>query len=182
MKIFMIKRRSGARLSYRRTAVRFRQWTKALLAFVLVECILLNGGSALAAPQPSFASASNAITTAFVATYDAGQSGGNVSQLVSRLNIALNLVQQAQEENATNPTKATQDLQNATLIAEGVTADSASVAQLGREARQTTEFVSLETAYLIVVVAGLTYLFGDRLYARLWALVYRDYTVRPQYA
>jgi hypothetical protein len=157
---------------------RFQRWTRVLTLMVVAECILLSVSSAQASSAADFSSATNAIGKAFVATYEAGQSGGNVSQLLSKLNLSLSLLQEANVENATNPTQAAADLQNATLTANSVTAASVSVAQMGRASRQTTVLISAISAYAIVVAAALIYIFGDRLYRRLWLFLYRDFLVR----
>jgi hypothetical protein len=146
--------------------------------FVL-ECIILTGSFAQAASTTDFSSATGAIGTAFAATYNAGQSGGNVSQLVLKLNLALSLVQDAKAENATDPSQAAAYLRNATLTAESVVAASGSVAQMGRASRQMTEFISAETACFIVVAAALICIYGDRLYRRLWLFVYKDFLLGP---
>jgi len=156
-----------------------QHWKVVLATMVLVECLLMSSGSAHAASPTDFSSATKSIDSAFVATCGAGQSGGNVSQLVARLNIALSLVSEAQAENGTNPAKAAIDLQNATQIAESVAASSPSISQLGSESRQATVATSEETALAIVIAAALIYIFGDRVYRRLWLFVYRGFLVGP---
>jgi hypothetical protein len=159
------------------THLRLHRYGKVLIIILLAECILLSGNLGQAASPKDFSSTNSTIQAAFIATYNANQSGGNVSQLVIQLNLALALVQQAQSQNATNPTKAAADLQNATMVAERVIAASGSVAQMGRASRQSTELVSVEAAYLISVAAVLACVFGDRVYRRLWRFVFKDYVL-----
>src|SRR5487761_86650 len=104
------------------------------LFVIIVLSILIAGStiagihSSVAASPADFSSASNAIDSAYVSVHSAEESGGNVSSLVNQLDSALALVQRAQSENATNPSQATLDLQNATQIAQKVALESSSVA------------------------------------------------------
>ena len=141
--------------------------------------LTLSCGFAQAATSAEFSSATNSIGSAFVAVHSAGQDGGNVSGLVTELNVALNLTQKAQAENATNPTQAATDLQNATTMAEGVSAASSSVAQAGSAARRVTMEISIGAASAIVVAAVLIYALGDRIFRKMWVYVYRNFVVRP---
>jgi len=154
-------------------------WTGVLALIAMIWLISLSSGFARAATNGEFNTATNAIESAFVAVHNAGQNGGNVSELVTELNTALNLLQKAQAENATNPTQAATDLQNATSMAEGVSAASASVAQAGNAARRVTMATSIGGASAIVIAAVLIYIFGDRIFRRLWLFVYRNFVVRP---
>jgi len=154
-------------------------WTGVLALIAMIWLISLSSGFARAATNEEFNTATNAVGLAFVAVHNAGQNGGNVSELVTELNTALNLLQKAQAENATNPTQAATDLQNATSMAEGVSAASASVAQAGNAARRVTMATSIGGASAIVIAAVLIYIFGDRIFRRLWLFVYRNFVVRP---
>jgi len=155
------------------------RWTGVLALTAIVWLITLGCGAAQAATNAEFSTTTNAIGSAFVAAHNAGQDGGNVSELVATLNVALNLLQRAQAENATNPAQAAADLQNATSMAAGVTAASASAAQAGNAARQVTVETSIGGASAIVIAAVLIYLLGDRIFRRLWIFVYRNFVVRP---
>lgn len=149
-----------------------------LLALVVVSlCGRADGAAPLAPTQIS--GANTAIESAFASVYAAEKSGGNVTSLDAQLNEAIQLVQQAQVANATDPSQAGSDIQNATSIAQSVVVESASVARSGSSARQTTEVTSLGAAAAIVLVAAMTYAFGGRIYRKAWLRVYRDYEVRP---
>ena len=149
-----------------------------LLALVALS-LCFRGNSASAITQTQVSSANGEIQSAFASVYGAEKSGGNVSSLDAKLNAAIQLVQMAEAENTTNPAKAAADLQNATSIAQGVVAESPSVARTGSAARQTTEVTSVSAASAIVVVAALTYIFGGRIYRKAWLRLHRDYVVRP---
>jgi hypothetical protein len=155
------------------------RWNKVLSLMAIMWFITLSGGFVGATTNAQFNSATNAIGSAFVAVHNAGQSGGDVSGLVTKLNVALDLLQKARAENATNPTQATADLQNATLVAERVTAASASAAQAGSAARRVTVATSIGAASAILIGAALIFIFGDRVFRRLWFFVYRNFVVRP---
>jgi hypothetical protein len=155
---------------------------KSLLCLVLALVALglssaAQGAAAVTEAQVS--NANSAIQGAFASAYKAEKAGGNVSSLDAKLNDAIQLVQTAEGENATNPAQASADLQNATALAQSVAAASPSVSQKGSAARQTTEVTSLGAASAVVVVAALTYVFGGRIYRKAWLRLYKDYVVRP---
>jgi hypothetical protein len=135
--------------------------------------------NASAVTQAQVSSADGEIQSAFASAYAAEKSGGNVSELDTRLNDAIQLVQKAEAENSTSPTQAAADLQNATATAQSVIAESPSVSRAGSTARQTTEITSVSTASAIIVVAALTYIFGGRIYRMAWLRLHKDYVVRP---
>jgi len=153
------------------------------MVFLLVALLALSlcstSDSAAALTQTEVSSANSEIQSAFVSAYGAEKSGGNVSSLIAELNYAIQLVQKAEAENATSPSQAAADLQNATRAAQRVSAESASVAQMGSAARQASELISVSAASAVVVVAVLVYIFGGRIYRRAWLRLYRDYVVRP---
>jgi hypothetical protein len=156
--------------------------SKSLL-FLLLALVALSlfsrTSSASAVTQAQISSANSEVQSAFALALGAEASGGNVSSLDAKLNTAIQLVQKAETENATNPSQAAADLQNATALAQSVIAESPSVSQKGSAARQTTEITSVSVASAIVLVAALTYIFGGRIYRKAWLRLHRDYVVRP---
>lgn len=157
----------------------FQRKVEILVVIVFIGSFLLSDSFARTASPADFSSATNAIGAAFEATYDAGQSGGNVSQLVAKLNLALSFVQEARATNATNPALATTLLQNATQIAQQVSAQAPVVASNGANVRSMRIDESAGASVVIIFVAAMVYLFGDRIYRRLWLMVYKDFVVRP---
>jgi len=157
--------------------------TSASTLCLVLALVALGLGStahrASAVTQAQVSGANGAIQAAFVSAHDAERAGGNVSSLDAKLNDAIQLVQAAQGENATNPAQAAADLQNATALAQSVASEAPSVGHEGSASRQTTEVTSLGAASAIVVAAALTYAFGGRIYRRAWLRLYRDYVVRP---
>jgi hypothetical protein len=131
-----------------------------------------------AVTQSQVSDANGAIQSAFVAVHSAEKSGGNVSSLVADLNGAIQLVQKAMAENATDSPQATADLANATLMAQRASSAAGPVGQQGASAKQDQLYVSLGSAAGIVVVAALLYLFGDRIYHRAWLRLYGGYVVK----
>jgi len=152
---------------------------KVTTVLIIAFTLLMTGASVgSAASQASFAGASSAVQSAFVAVQAAGKDGGNVTSLVTQLNGALELVQSATTENSTNPAKAATDLQAAIGIAQGVQSSAASVAQQGMSARQFQLEISVASAVVIVGIAVALYVYGDRIYRRLWLRIYGDHVVR----
>ena len=145
---------------------------------VVVELMLLAAGPAQAASTADFGSVSNSIGAAFVAIQGADQSGGNVSSMVARLNLALNLVEKAQAENATDPVLAATDLHGAESIAVQVSGEAPSVAQTGEAMRQTQVYLFVVSAVVILSVAVAIYIYGGRLYHLVWLRLYSKHEVR----
>lgn len=131
-----------------------------------------------AASSSDFASANSAINSAFISTHNAEQSGGNVTGLIAKLEISLSLVQKAQAENATNPSQAVVDLQNATQIANQVASQAPAITQAGSSARQTLYGESIGSTIAILVLASLVYIYGGRFYHMIWFYLYRNQNVR----
>ncbi len=157
-----------------------RLYSKVLAAtLLLLVLISIQGSYSNAATAGDFSNANTAINSAFVSTYDAQQKGGNVTVLIQELNTALSLVQIAQAENMTNPSQSALDLQNATNIANLVISQSASVGQSGAAALQVKYAVSISSAVAIAVIAILIYIYGGRIYRRMWLYAYRDHVVKP---
>ena len=148
------------------------------LLIIILSCASFGLKPANAASSSDFASANSAINSAFVATHNAEQSGGNVTGLIAKLEISLGLVQKAQAENATNPSQALADLQNATQIANQVSAQAPAIMQAGSSARQTLYGESIGSAVAILVLASLVYIYGGRIYHLIWFYLYRNQNVR----
>ena len=151
---------------------------KAALAIVLVTLLTVGEPAAYAASQASLNGASSAVQSAFVATQTAGKDGGNITSLLAQLNGALALVQKASAENSTKPAQASTDLQSAQTIALQVQSSAAMVAQQGTSARRFQLFFSLFSALVIICFAAAIYVFGDKIYRRLWLRMYGNYAVR----
>jgi hypothetical protein len=115
---------------------------------------------------------------AFSAVSAAKQNGGNVTYLVARLNLALNLTQEATAQNATNPSGASALLVNASSIAEQVSSLAVTFGASGASARQALTEESLGGAIATILIASLVYLYGGRIYRFFWFYAYRHYTVR----
>jgi hypothetical protein len=159
-------------------AGRRRRLLASLACIALVLLVLSGPFSSQAASAPSFVGAETSVQSAFLAVHAAEARGGNVTGLVGRLDQALSLILSADELNSTNPSLASKDLQNATVMAQGVQADAPNVGQQGAAARQLQYEVSIGLAALIVAVAAALYFYGDRLYRRLWLRAYGGYVVR----
>ena len=150
----------------------------ALLIVVVVSLMVIASPPASAAGKASFSGASSAVQSAFVAVQTAGRDGGNTTSLVAQLNGALELVQKASVENSSNPAQASVDLQSALSIAQAVQSSAAGVAQQGISARQLQFELSITSAVAIVGVAVALYVYGDRIYRRLWLWIYGSHVVR----
>ena len=159
----------------------FRRHSKFIVALVLILLVLLPLNNHSSAANPAeFQSANTAINTAFSATYNAGQSGGDVAPLVAELNSAIALMQKAQSENASNPSQASTDLQNAVQIAQQVSSEAPALGQSGTAARQTLVSESIGGILAIAILGIVVYVYGGRVYRMIWFVVYRDRVVRRE--
>jgi hypothetical protein len=149
-----------------------------ILAVFVVALALMPTPTSTAASPSSFSTASSSIATAYVTVSHAQQDGGNVSDLVASLNTALGLYTKALKENGTNPALALSDLQNATAMAQQVTLAAPAIGQAGVSAHQAQEYLSVGTAAAVVAIAALLYVYGERIYHRLWLRLYSGYTVK----
>ncbi len=155
-----------------------RRWPFVLVLLLAASTTAMGVGGTHAASQTDYSNAMQQIGSAFSATYTADMQGGNVTSLVSQLNGALQLVSKAASENSTQPTQASTDLQQAVTIAKSVQAAAGGVGQTGAAARQTQLYISVGSAAVIIAIASLVYVFGDRIYRRLWLRVYGNYEVK----
>jgi hypothetical protein len=153
--------------------------SKASLLFLALIIIFIAKASinSNAASASDFTGANSAINSAYSATLAAQQKGGNVSQLVTQLNSAIAQYQKAERENSTNPSVALSDLQNATRIAGSVVTQAPTVAAAGTASVQSRDVLSISSAVAIGIIAVLIYIFGERIYRRLWYYFYKDYLV-----
>ena len=101
-----------------------------------------------------------------------------MTKLIASFNVALALYAKAQGVNSTQPGAATSDLQNATQIADAISADAPLVGQQGAAARQTQLELSVGSAAAVVALAALIYVYGDRIYRRAWLRLYSGYLVK----
>ncbi len=134
------------------------------------------------ASASEFSSTNSSINKAFLAVQSAEKSGGNVTGLVKNLNVAVDLIQKAQAENATNPSQATSDLQEANALASEVLSNSSSVASAGISHSRNVFTESVTAAIGILIVSSLVYIYGDRVYRQLWLQVFRNHLVRREEA
>ena len=150
-----------------------------MLTLVIVGGYLVVGSCASsAATQADFDSANNAISAAFISVHDTGQGGGNISRLISRLNVATGLLDKSLSENSTDSSAASADLQNATLIAQQVSSAAPAFKLEGASVQQNRLVVSIGSAGFVLVTAGLAYLFGERLRNRLWYRLHSKHVVK----
>jgi hypothetical protein len=151
----------------------------ALLVVLVALTLCARAQSASAVTPAQVSSANSEIQSAFSSAYAAERSGGNATSLDVKLNEAIQLVQMAEAENATDPAQAEADLQNATSLAQGVAEEAPATGQAGSAARQSAEATSVGAAFGVLAVASLIYVFGGRVYRMAWLRLHRDYVVRP---
>lgn len=150
-----------------------------VVTWLLLVALSLTSFYSGAATVNDFTNANSAIDSAYLATHKAEKSGGNVTVQINELNTAIALIEKAQAENSTQPAQALLDLDNATQIAILVSNQSSSIADAGASATQMRNTLSVGSAIVIIVAAAMIYLYGGRIYRRVWLYLYKNYVVKP---
>lgn len=111
------------------------------------------------------------IAEAYEAVLKAYESGGNVTGLVDRLNYALKLIAEAEENGDTGL------LDRAGAVVDSVLEDSTKVEEEGLKARNDMYILYGSVLASIAVLAMLAYFYGPRLFWRLWVRLRADYRI-----
>ena len=151
-----------------------------ILMFVVVLCSN-TFCNAYALTKSEVSSATTAIQSAFVSTHNAEESGGNVSGLVRQLNDAIQLVQKAEDENSSNPLQAAADIQAAVQEAHNIVTESKSIKSIGTVTQEILYIRSIASAITIIVAAVLIYIFGGRVFRKIWLRMYGNFVVKPSH-
>ena len=125
----------------------------------------------------TFSSTNTAINDAFASVYSADQNGGDVSELVQRLNEAVMLAQRAEAENSTDSVAAAADLENATQIAENVSQQAASVSASGVHAHEARLYESAGIIISSIIASSIIYREWDPVHRRVWLFARRKHVV-----
>jgi hypothetical protein len=136
-----------------------------------VACAALAG-----AQQPSLTDTQASILNAYQTIIDAYHAGADTPPLINQLNQALNLTQQAQQLQKTNPQKAEQLTSQAYIIAQNVTAQAEEAAKSAAVVNPT---ITVAAVASLLAVGVLTYALGPRLLWRLWFKLRRNYRIKP---
>jgi hypothetical protein len=122
--------------------------------------------------------ANSAIGGAFVAVYNAATKDfANVAGLVSRLNNATQLVNEAIATNATNPSQASGELLAAHSMAQLVKNQTRTVSLVGSAAHHVFVYTSLAESLEVIAVAASLYLLSVFVYDKWWYHNYSGYRV-----
>jgi hypothetical protein len=156
--------------------LRYLKMAVVLIGAVLIlSFALLSHSTAAGSSSSDFANANAAIQNAYSAVYDAQKNHANVSSLIDRLNGAVELVSLAHAINSTNPHVASQDLVNATMIAQQVTSGAGSASQSGMTSFRNATYGSLAFALAIGIVASVLCIFSSRIDRQFWLITHRHY-------
>ncbi|MDG6982725.1 MAG: hypothetical protein JRM74_04650 [Nitrososphaerota archaeon] len=118
------------------------------------------------------------IGLAYAAVLGAEQDGGNVTGLVTKLNSAISLMQQANLVNSTDPARAQLLYSEASSLAQQVIQAAPAVASAGKAAVFAGQVdLAIETAVL-AALALLAYVYTPRLFWRFWLRLHRDWRVK----
>jgi hypothetical protein len=126
----------------------------------------------------TIAQTNSAIGVAFVAVYNAAtQNYANVAGLVSQLNNASQLVNEALATSASNPAQASRELSTARSIALHVSNQTGAVVRTGSTAHQVLVFNSVGASVGVIIFAASLYLISVFVYDKWWFHTYGGYRV-----
>lgn len=136
-----------------------------------------SSSSTTSVQQSDFQNTNSEILTAYSQIYNVEHNGGNATSLINELNVAITLYDKAQSENATNPTQAALDLENASSIASLVQNEGAVLAQKASAQKTLQYSVEIGESIVVIIAAVLAYVFGGRIYDWIWLYQRKDYSI-----
>nr|MDO8043346.1 DUF1616 domain-containing protein [Candidatus Baldrarchaeota archaeon] len=113
---------------------------------------------------------------AYAAVVDAEASGGNVTDLVNRLNEAIELIRLA--ENTSDSEEASVFVEQAVSIADDVLSEIGEVKEEGLALRRFHLFLSVFSISLLVVSGVLIYFYGPKVFWGLWVRIKGNWKVK----
>ncbi len=116
------------------------------------------------------------IFEAYVAVVDAEASRGNVTDLVNRLNEAIELIRLA--ENTSDSEEASVLIEQAINIADGVLSEVGEVKEEGLALRRFHLFLSVFSISLLIVSGVLVYFYGPKVFWSLWVRIKGNWRVK----
>ena len=151
-----------------------RTSTKLLVIFLSIS-VLLSAATLVQSQTSTLDSAQTAVHDAYKALVKADNAGGDISQLVDQLNLALNFTSQAQALIVSNPQQAQTLALQAQTLAQNVTQQASTTAGAGLFQR--TLIIGASIASLL---AGgiLVYVFGPKIFWKVWLRLRKNYRVR----
>ena len=120
----------------------------------------------------------DAIQTAYQNILEANNSGGNVTDLINQLNQAIDLLNQAEKIQNTDPSQTQQLITQAQTIAINVIEQSPAIKQQGITQNQTNTTTIIILATTSLVIAILAYLMGPKIIWRIWLRQRRNNNVK----
>ena len=116
------------------------------------------------------------IFEAYAAVVDAEASRGNVTDLVNRLNEAIELIRLA--ENTSDSEEASVLIEQAISIADGVLSEVGEVKEEGLALRRFHLFLSVFSISLLIVSGVLVYFYGPKVFWSLWVRIKGNWRVK----
>jgi uncharacterized membrane protein len=151
--------------------------TSTLLALFLTLSVLTSAIALAHAQNTTVDGAQTAVHDAYKALVEADSAGGDVNKLTDQLNLAVNLTSQAQALISADPQKAQSLASQAQAIAQNVT-EQASSAKSGGLAQRPILIGASVTALLVGGI--LVYLFGPKVFWKVWLRLRKNYRVRTK--
>ena len=156
-------------------ARRLRPKASALLLFVAL--VLLPKFSPVVLAQEG-SLAQSLIQQAFREVNQAEGAGGNVTSLVSSLNVAVALSSEADRLHSSNPGRAAQLSSQANAIATQVIAEALTAREAATASRQVATEVYVVELLALAGAGAFVYRYGPRILWRLWYELHSDWRVR----
>jgi len=117
------------------------------------------------------------IYNAFKAVARAYNAGGDVGELVKRLNEALSLISKAEELLDEDPEETMHLSSEAQIIAQNVTLEAPNVEERGLQRKQVETVIMVGSSFGLVASGVLIYVYGPRIFWRIWVRLRRNYRV-----
>jgi hypothetical protein len=154
-----------------------RTSTKLLVLLLLLSVSLSKVDVSFSQSQP-INNAQTEIQTAYNALIDAYNAGGNVNELITQLNEALNLTAQAESINNTDPNQAQTLASEAQALAQNVTQEAPTVKNQGLHQEQIV-MITLAASVTALIIAGIfVYVSGPKALWKMWLKLRKNYRVK----
>jgi hypothetical protein len=154
-----------------------RTSTKLLVLLLLLSVSLSKVDVSFSQSQP-INNAQTEIQTAYNALIDAYNAGGNVNELITQLNEALNLTAQAESINNTDPNQAQTLASEAQALAQNVTQEAPTVKNQGLHHEQIV-MITLAASVTALIIAGIfVYVSGPKALWKMWLKLRKNYRVK----
>ncbi|MCP8309503.1 MAG: hypothetical protein H3Z54_12570 [archaeon] len=168
---------NGPHRMVEKRAMGLRGLMRPILLITLALAFIIQPYLPMVNAQTSSNDAHEKVMQAFTSMQEAGNAGGDVSNLVDKLNEALDLISQGDSIASSNPSGAQELYQQAEDIANQVTLEAPVVREEGILARQSNNKILGVELVILALLGFIVYRFGPKLLWKLWLHAHKDWKV-----